>query len=243
MKNTLLFNMTHLFALLIAAGAPLAEGKEFECGGMSTIIHSGEKYLYAICHSYHDKIRRTSLTSWQQCLDALIYVRDRSSGKNVPLTDCSPLLKKEFKIRNDTLFIKHYFQTNSDDSTGPVLIENIDLNNNLSDFELLREFPAYTESQARQAATDIEDILKRPFDGNTYFDVVYRSLYLIRDYANTDPEYSYSVFSDYRTRGVFDGEVAETLGLLEEDVQLIRRSRIKQTGTAEHPLPGLKNSP
>ena len=62
------------------------------------------------------------------------------------------------------------------------------------------------------------------FDGKTYFTSIYGGFFKLRDYAVSDPDFVLSILNKYKKKGVFDGEVAETLSNVIDEVELIAKA-------------------
>ena len=111
-----------------------------------------------------------------------------------------------------------------------MLIETIELNNSKRKYGFVGKFTARNKQDFEKAIKQIDSTLSKPFDGNTFFSLVYGGFFVLRDYAVVDPKAVLSVLQNYqKSRNQrIDGEVAETLGEVIEEVKLIYAAHQKR---------------
>ncbi len=103
-----------------------------------------------------------------------------------------------------------------------MLIETIELSTHKRKYEFVEKFTARSKKDFESAVKQINSTLAKPFDGKTFFLSVYSGFFVLRDYATVDPKSVLSVLWNYQKRGGrIDGEVAETLSEVIEEVNLI----------------------
>jgi hypothetical protein len=200
----------------------VASADEVTCGGLSTLLYANDKIALTICHGSYTKIDRTRLGQWQDCDDAMIHNRDKTSGKTTQYADCLPGARKQFRISGDTFMLRHFYATYPGRfESKPLLVEALNLATNKKTYEFEIRFPACTRKDIEDAAKQIDSTIAKPFDGKTYFTSVYGGFYKLRDCAKSNPQFVRSVLHKYETSGLFDGEVAETLSSVINEVELI----------------------
>ncbi|MDH5766481.1 MAG: hypothetical protein OEZ38_10745 [Gammaproteobacteria bacterium] len=236
--NTLMTTSLTIFVSCILLIHPLAatgQSPGFDCAGYSSIIFSDQHTMISICHSPHLKINRKQLHEWQDCVDAMIYSRNKQNQDSHLLADCKPTIHKQFKVENNELLIKHFYNSYPGFTPTPLLLEKYSLKSLLPGYEILAKHKIITKNEIQASILAINTELGKPFDGKTFFTTIYSNLDTIRNFSFSNPEQSLAILKDYYKREVFDGEVAETLTEIIDDVELIQAALasrpVKQTHT------------
>jgi pyruvoyl-dependent arginine decarboxylase (PvlArgDC) len=103
----------------------------------------------------------------------------------------------------------------------PFLIENYDITSKKKTYEFVEKLPGCSKKEIGQTIQVIDSTIAAPYDGKTYFKSIYSSFFRLRDCAKDDSGYVLSVLRKYQESGAFDGEVAETLVSVIDEVELI----------------------
>lgn len=218
-------NITYTFMSLVVAGilpfAALADSEDFECGGTITNLHTSPDVTVSICHAPYTKFDISNLSNWQACIDSIIYITAKD-GMNTVHTDCTPDTYNEFKVSANSLFVKHYYETYPDFEGKPLVVEEFFIRTHKSKYTLVAKLPHITKNQLESSLYQLESELSKPFDGKTYFTAVYGAFNNLLAYSAQDPEYSHNVLAEYEKRGIFEGEVSETLSATIGYVNLIQ---------------------
>ena len=199
----------------------LVAGIDAVCSGENTIIYSNKDMTLTICHAPYTKISQTQLDQWQDCDDAIIRISNKKKGKTTEYIDCGLSSNIQFMLRGDTFMLRHYFTEYPGFEMKPMLIESLDLASNKNTYEFITEFPTCSKKEIGQTIQVIDSTIAAPFDGKTYFKSIYSSFFRLRDCAKDDYGYVLSVLRKYQESGAFDGEVAETLVSVIDEVELI----------------------
>jgi len=198
----------------------------FDCNGFSTVIYTDNNTAVAVCHSLHMKIKRTLLAQWQDCTDATIYIRNKKTNKSKMHADCIPITHKQFKVNRNNLLIKHYHNEHPGFELKPLLIENYNIINKSKTYTLIAKLKKYTKEEILRTISILDEELKKPFNGSTYFKNVYNGFFMLRNYALTEPQFALKKLNEYNNNDIFSGEVSEVLSDVVREAQLI--SYIKQ---------------
>lgn len=220
--HSVLIPRRFLVAAILFAIHSVASAAEVTCGGLSTLLYANDKIALTICHGPYTKIDRTRLEQWQDCDDAMIHIRDKTNGKTAQYADCLPGARKQFRISGDTFMLRNFYATYPGRfDSEPLLVEVLNLATNKKTYEFEKQFPACARKDIDEAAKQIDSTTAKPFDGKTYFTSVYGGFYKLRDCAKSNPQLVRSVLLKYERSGLFDGEVAETLSSVINEVELI----------------------
>ena len=195
--------------------------QNFECNGFSTVIYTDKENSVAVCHSQHMKIKRLLLGQWQDCTDAMIYIRNKKTTKSQMHTDCNPISHKQFKIDKNNLLIKHYHNQHPGFELKPLLVENYNIINKSKTYTLIEKLKTYTKEEVLSAITKLDKEVKKPFNGNTYFENVYNGFFMLRNYALSEPQFALKKLNEYNNSNMFSGEVSEVLSDVVREAQLI----------------------
>lgn len=220
-KNMKTIPVILILLVLVSFTTAQAEESSFECDGYMTALYSDATNAIAICHGPYMKFGTKPLSSWSQCGDSIIYSIDKKNKKQRIVADCSPMVSKEFRVIGGKLEIQHYCNQHESTDQLPFILESRDIESGDIYYKYSYTPKSYTRNDIEVALELIEITVKSPFDGRTYFNNIYSSFYKIRDYAVTDYQYSKEVLMAYKERAVFDGEVAEALSEIIDDVLLI----------------------
>lgn len=193
----------------------------FNCNGLSTVIYSNNNTAVAVCHSLQMKIKRASLAQWQDCTDAMIYIRNKKTNKSDMLTDCIPISHKKFKINKNSVLIMHYYNEYPGFELKPLLIENHNIINNSKTFTLIAKLKKHTKEEILKAISLLDDEVKKPFNGSTYFKNVYNGFFMLRNHALSDPQFALNKLNKYNNSNEFSGEVSEVLSDVVREAKLI----------------------
>jgi len=219
-KIAVIFFVSHFAnALQVLASEPVTE-----CGGYNTVLYSNNDVALSICHAPYTKIDRSLLGQWQDCDDAMIYLRDKIHGTTKEYADCSPTTRKQFMVRGNTLRLRHYYTEYPGFEDKPLLVETFDIHTKKKKYEIVAKLITYNKKDIENAVAEIDTTIEKPFDGSTYFKSIYGGFFKLRDYAISDPDFVLSVLNKYKKKGVFDGEVAETLSNVIDEVELIAKA-------------------
>jgi len=222
LKKTTLMLYILVTASLWPAASDKAFASEVTCGGYSTFLYANNKVSLTICHGPYTKIDRDRPDRWQDCDDAIIYLRDKTRGETSEYADCLPGARKQFRIEGDTFMLRHFYATYPGRfESKPLLVETLSLTTNTKTYEFEKQFPACTGRDIDDATKQIDSATAMPFDGKTFFDSVYGGFYKLRDCAQSEPKSVLAILNRYRESGLFDGEVAETLSSVTSEVDLI----------------------
>lgn len=202
----------------------LATGTDAACGGESINIYSNKDLDLIICHAPYTKISQTQLDQWQDCDDAIIQINDKKKGKTTEYMDCGLSSNMQFMLRDNKFMLRHYFTEYPGFEMKPMLIERLDLVSNKSTYEFIKEFPACSKKEIDRTIQVIDSTIIAPFDGKTYFKSIYSNLFNLRDCAISNPDLVIATLDNYQKRRVFDGEVAETLVSVIDEVKLISKA-------------------
>jgi len=182
-----------------------------------------------ICHGPYTKIDWSSLSEWQSCDDAKIQIRRKGNAKTAEYVDCMPMVPKQFSIRGNNLLLLHFFTEYPGFKKKPMLVETIELSTDKRKYEFVEKFTARSKKDFESAVKQIDSTLTKPFDGTTFFTSIYGGFFVLRDYAAVDPKSVLLVLQNYQKRGGrIDGEVAETLSEVIEEVNLIYAAHQKR---------------
>ncbi|MDT3705893.1 MAG: hypothetical protein ROZ09_03630 [Thiobacillus sp.] len=223
----MLKNKTSTVCILVVAGLWLAANDkafaaEVTCGGYSTLLYANNKVALTICHGPYTKVDRTRLDHWQDCDDAMIHLRDKTKGETTEYADCLPGDRKQFRVKGDAFMLRHFYATYPGRfESKPLLVETLNLTTNTRTYQFEKRFPACTRRDIDDSTKQIDSATAKPFDGKTFFDSVYGGFYKLRDCAQSDPKLVLAILQRYGKSDLFDGEVAETLGSVASEVELI----------------------
>ena len=215
-----LITLSSLLAIICTPYILFAE-PEFECHGYRTIIYKNIDVALAVCHSPQMKIKRSLLAEWQDCPDAMIYIRNKKNNKLKLHTDCIPTTHKEFKINGNNLLIKHYHNEYPGFNLKPLLIEKYNILDKTKKYTLIAKLPNYSKSEIQRAITNLEEEVSKPFNGSTYFKTVYDCFYKLRAYAQTNHKFVLEKLKEFEDRGIFSGEVSGTLNEVTQEAEFI----------------------
>lgn len=221
--------ITLLSLALLCFSALEAEESGFVCNGYMTALYSGTTNTIAICHGPYMKFDTKERSNWNQCGDSVIYSINKLNREQKVIADCSPMINKEFRVVDGKLEIQHYTNQLKGTEQLPFVLELYDVEDGGASYQYSYNPEKYTKKDIDGAIELIEKTISSPFDGKTYFNNIYSSFYKFRDYAVIDHQVSMDILNTYKERAVFDGEVAETLGGVIDDVLLIERV-IKSNG-------------
>lgn len=194
------------------------------CGGESTIIYSSKDTDLTICHAPYTKIEQAQLNQWQYCEDALIQISDKKQSKTTNYMDCELRSNIQFMLQGNVLKLRHHFTEYPGFEMKPFLIENYKIASNKKTYEFVEKLPACNEKEIDETVKKIDSTIAAPFDGKTYFKSIYSNLFKLRDCAISKPDFVLATLEDYQKNGVFDGEVAETLVSVIDEVKLISKA-------------------
>lgn len=203
----------------VLASEPVAE-----CFGDSTVLYSNNDVTLSICHAPYTKIDRSLLGQWQDCDDAIVYLRDKAHGTTKEHVDCSPTTRKQFMVRGHTFMLRHFYTEYPGFESKPLVVETFDIHNKEKKYEIVAKLKTYNKKDIENAVAKIDSTITKPFDGKTYFTSIYGGFFKLRDYAVSDPDFVLSILNKYKKKGVFDGEVAETLSNVIDEVELIAKA-------------------
>jgi len=209
----------------IATPSILYANPQFECNGYSTIIYKNNEVAVAVCHSLHMKVKRSLLSQWQDCTDAMIFIRNIKTHSSQIHTDCTPITHKQFKINKNTLSIKHYYNEFPGFELKPLLVEKYNIIEKTKKHTLIVKLPKYTKNEVLEAISKIDKEVLKPFNGNTYFDNVYNGFFMLRAYAHIDPKFALNKLKEYEKSNLFSGEVSEVLSDVVVEAELISFSK------------------
>lgn len=210
-----------IFALALVTQNTPAFGSDVTCGGINTTIYSSRDTTLNICHGPYTKVDRSKLHQWQNCDDAMIQITDKKSGKTSLYVDCGFPSKKQYMLRNNEFMVRHFYSGFPNFDEKPLLVETLNLATKKKKYEFLKIFPVCRKQEIEQAIQQIDSTRSKPFDGNTFFASIYGGFYKLRDCAATDSVRVLAALQKYQTGQTFDGEVAETLGIVIHEVELI----------------------
>ena len=219
-------------ALVMAIMLPFtadADTEAFECGGAVTNIYASPDVSVSICHAPHTKFDLSNLSKWQCCIDAIIYITTKD-GVNAIHTDCVPDANNEFKVSANSLFVKHYYEMHPSFESKPLVVEEFFIKTQKSKYVLVANLPRITKAKLESSLSQVESELHKQYDGKTYFTAVYGAFNNVLAYSAQDPEYSLNVLAEYEKRGIFDGEVSETLSTTIGYVNLIQKTNQRHVG-------------
>lgn len=220
----------------------LAGEAESQCGGGATSLLSYKGSDIYICHGPYEKINITELDKWQTCIDGMFYLRTKVNGiiHETLLNECVPTIRMEYRINNDNFEIKHYFSEFPGFTEKERIIESYNIKNGKNSYTVIGEVVKLTQQDIDNEANKITEEISKPFNGNTYFTIVYTAFHKIRDYAFIDPAYSLSILKEYQSKQLFDGEVAEVLSNIIEEAELISKAvRSKNANNSLQPTSAL----
>lgn len=210
-----------LLGALLTVASPSVFAVDDPCGGYSTLLYANDKIVLTICHGPYTKIDRKLLGQWQGCDDAVILIRDKRNGKASQFADCLSEAGKKFRMHGNAFMLKHFQTTYPGFESEPLLTETINLDTNKKTYAFEKHFPACTSKDIDHAAKQVNSIVAKPFNGETYFASVYSGFYRLRDCARSDPQSVLTILRKYQNSGLFAGEVAETLSSVTSEVELI----------------------
>lgn len=218
----------YFFIIMISIGVyPIfASGSEDECFGIKTPIINKGPLTLVICHAPYTKIEKTRLAEWQNCDDAIFMLVEKIPGNDrwTKLAECEVTMNRQFKVKKDTFFLLHYFMQYPGFNEIPMLVETYNIRTKARLFKITGKLESIQKPDVDKAIQAIDAEIKKPFDGNTYFDSVYGGFFKLRRYALRDPDFSLSILKKYEESGKFDGEVSETLSGIVSEVELISKA-------------------
>lgn len=214
------------FALNVSAKEASVKESEFVCQGYNTIVHSDEMRLVSVCHGPYAELNRKKIEQWQDCYDSIIYERDKKKNRNTIIVDCSPVRYTQFRLINGVLDIKYYYDPYSGDGQEPFVLKSYDISRSSNTYKIVADLGSYTRQEIKETIQLMDVEISKPFDGRTYFNVIYSGFDKIRDFSVTDPIFSMKILNDYAARQVFDGEVSERLSLTIDDIELIKQANM-----------------
>lgn len=207
--------------LLFLAISGMASAADATCEGYATLLYADERNALFMCHGSYTEVDRKSFGKWQACDDAVILIRDKRSGRTSQSSDCLSESGKQFRVDGSVFMLRHFLMTYPEFEPQPLVIEYLDMKSGRRTYELERRFPVCTREDIDDAAKQIDSATTRPFDGKAYFATVYGSFHRLRDCAASAPRLVISILNKYQTSGQFDGETAETLTSVIDEVSLI----------------------
>ena len=221
--------MTNYLAIplaIVVCCMPLSSNasENFQCSAESTLLYSDNSSEVAMCHGSYLTIDTQRLSTWQDFVDASIYIQDKKSGAAHEYIDCGALHEKQFRVEDSHLSIRHFFTTYSGSETLPPLIETLDLKTQAKTFRFENDFQKCDQTSINKAVHKIDAETAKPFNGATYFSAVYGGFYELRNCSFSEPEKVLSILQKYDTSDSFDGEVSETLSEVISEVELIRQA-------------------
>lgn len=213
-----------LLYLVSAVASAAAGGPDAPCGGYNTVLYSDATTALTICHGRDSRFSRSALGRWQDCGDAVISIRDKREGATRKYADCTPMKPVQFKVDGKRFLVRYFYTRYPGFETRPLLVESLDLAHRAKTYRLQAHFASCTEGAVAAARQRIDSAVSKPFDGRTYFAAVYGGFYKLRDCSASQPKPVLAILRAYRDKGVFDGEVAETLDEVTDEVELIARA-------------------
>lgn len=201
--------------------APLASSTDASCDGYTTSLYANEKTVLTICHGPYTKIDKRRVEQWQSCDDAVLHIKNKKSGHTIQYADCLSESGKQFRVQGDVFMLRHFQTTYPGFETEPLLIESLDLRTNKKVYKFEKQFLFCSRKDVDAAVQQVDSTTAKPFDGKMYFSSVYGGFYKLRDCAKNNPSLVLSILRRYQMSDYFDGEVAETLNSVTEEVEII----------------------
>lgn len=209
---------------LYPVSSSLASADNFKCGGFNTVLYSNKARAITICHGPHTKIIRSKLNKWNNCFDATILLRNKTTGKNSVVTDCYPQNQKQFSVQGGTLRVRHFYTEYPGFDSKPLVIETLDAKKNRRHYKLERKFKKCTTADIDAQNRLIQQTVSKPFDGSTFFKSVYGAFFKLRDCSFSYPDKVINILNSYWEIDRVDGEVAETLGTVVDEAKIIKKA-------------------
>jgi hypothetical protein len=219
--------MVLVLSILLVTLSSFAAEAETSCQGISTILYSSSDVILTICHGPYTEINRSKLDQWQNCDDAMIQIQKKGDAKAMEYAECMLAVQKQFSVQGSNLLIRHFFTEYPEFEKKPMLVESIELKSNKKKYEFVGEFTMRSKEDFENAIKKINSTVAKPFDEKTFFSSVYGGFFILRDYAAVDPESVLSALRNYQNSQMFDGEVAETLSEVMEEVKLIYATQLR----------------
>lgn len=195
--------------------------QQAQCYGVNTLLYSNADTELSICHGEYWKVKASDFVKWHECVDAMILIKNKKRNKVSEYADCSPTGTKQMMLQGSVLKIRHLYVEYPSNQEKPLLIESIDLDSGSKRYEFLKKFPFCSSADISNAVKAIDFEGAKPFNGDTFFEVVYGGFYKLRDCAKDHPLDVRRILKKYEESQKFDGEVAETLGDVISEVDLI----------------------